>query len=462
MPDTEQVVIGGTIAALVTADAIARSGRPVHLYLPERVGGGFAAIHKDGRTLELGVRALELRFENPVPPPPLSEYRPHIGNHRPWARLIESWVFDLLGERVVEIRRPQMAWRGGVVDDLLFTSDLTVLPSLLTGDERQTMLGQARDARASTGYDAGVLAPELAGRCARMTVTEASIANQGPLYHELFVKPICDKLLARGGDDCAAPLHRKAWATIFHPRTLIEALEGGPIGFRPVRPFHTVKPDGCGAIVTELLARIERSPQVTIERSGDLTGIAAAGDGRTELTFAEQRITAAGAVVAVAPEALFGAAGIPYEVDRATTALAWIETADDEARALPDLIHVLDPENPVMRVSRAGGGSPPGRSLLTVELHHGTPPEQCGVAATTGLISAGLLPDGAEPEVILGAARPTFAIPDLRLLERYADARAAFDALGLDVVLAAGAADVTSDSLNEQIIQGLAIAEANA
>jgi hypothetical protein len=109
----------------------------------------------------------------------------------------------------------------------------------------------------------------------------------------------------------------------------------------------------------------------------------------------------------------------------------------------------------VLRVSRGGGGSPAGRALLTVELRHDTAADGAATAARRGLVQAGLLPAGAPLETVTTAARPTFPVPGPATLATFAAARAGFDALGLDVELAGGGLDVTADTLNDQILQGL-------
>jgi hypothetical protein len=55
----------------------------------------------------------------------------------------------------------------------------------------------------------------------------------------------------------------------------------------------------------------------------------------------------------------------------------------------------------------------------------------------------------------MAARRPTFPVPDAATLTAFATARERFDALALDVELAGGGLDVTADTLNDQILQGL-------
>ena len=133
MTDAAVVVVGGTLSALVTADALAREGRPVLLLLPARgVGGGFMPVEREGRRLERGMRVLELHYEGLGEPPPIEDYRPGDHGHRPWTRLVRDWVGELVGEdALVEIDPPAMAVNGRVGPEVLLRTDLEPIRELL-------------------------------------------------------------------------------------------------------------------------------------------------------------------------------------------------------------------------------------------------------------------------------------------------------------------------------------------
>src|SRR4051794_32818078 len=101
---TERIVVGGSVASLVAAEALAEAGARVRLLLPEHgVGHGFSPLRRDGRTLELGVRLLELSYEDDGgATPPLRNYHPGLGGHRPYARLVSDWVHARVGDRLRE------------------------------------------------------------------------------------------------------------------------------------------------------------------------------------------------------------------------------------------------------------------------------------------------------------------------------------------------------------------------
>jgi len=458
----EQVVAGGSMAALVAADTLGARGRRVRLLLPERgVGGGFAALHRDGRTLELGVRLLELSYEgDDAPVPPLSAYRP--GGHRPYVRRIRAWVQELVGDRLVAVDRPAMVLDGARrADDILFTVDLTTLRDTLGDHDADVMAAEVAARLAAGAGDAGVLAPDRAAQLERLTLEEASVANHGERFHRRVIAPLCDKVVDGGASAVLAPLRRKVWAPLFHPRTLLEALRGEPLGFRGRRTFHTVAGDGCSTVVDALLERIRARSGTTVETAGALTGVARDG-GRTLLRFSGGlEVAATRPVLGAGAVELFAAAGVPYAPERARTVLAWVEVDERDAPGLPHLVHVLDPANPVLRVSTSGA-APAGRRVLCVELRHDLGDDEILAAADRGLRDAGLVVKDAAVRPITGAARPTFPAPSPANGAAFAAAWDAFAARRLDVAVVGGALGMLAESLNEQIVQGLSLGDTAA
>src|SRR3954447_5929669 len=186
MSADSRVVVGGTPAALVTADALGRAGVPVRLLLPEKgIGRGFAPMPtSSGHKLQLGVRVLELAYEDDRAVPPLRAPQPSSNGHRPYAPLIRSWVQDLVGDRLRAVAPPRVALGGELLDDYLFTVDLTGAPPALHADERRRVADEAAAAVRELG-DAGVLASDLGDT----SLAAASIANHGRTFHERFIEP---------------------------------------------------------------------------------------------------------------------------------------------------------------------------------------------------------------------------------------------------------------------------------
>jgi phytoene dehydrogenase-like protein len=456
----ERLVVGGSIAALVAADALASAGEPVRLLVGERgLGGGFAPIRRDGRLLELGVRLLELAYEGlETPPPALGDYRPGLGGHRPYAPLIYDWVHGLFGDRLVEVARPEMFFDGRIVDDLYFTTDPLALREALGDAERELIGGEVRAAREQQGADAGLLAPERGPELDVLSVTEASLRNHGQRFHERFIAPMAAKVVSGGGDQMLASMRRKIWVPMFWPSTIASACNGGAVAFRPERPFHTITPHGCGELVDALRERIERAG-VRIETAGQLEDVKAASAGRVKLTFSQAGIVEARRpVLGVAPGELFAAAGASYTPEKARSVICWLEARPEDLTRVPSLLNIVDPELAALRVTSGGRGAP-GTQLLTVELRHDLPEEQISLMALQALHRTGLLAQDAEAHVVMSAAAPTFALPTRENVDLFAAAHSRLASLKLDAEIVGGAEDFGSDALGEQIVQGLRAAE---
>lgn len=446
------VVVGGQIAGLVAADALARGGRDVELLVPERgVGGGFLGLPHEGRRLELGVRALELGYEDDGEPAPLSEYVPGPGAHRAHVQRITELVEGLVGfGRLQDLPAPQLVLDGILRPDVFFTVDLADLPATLGPERLDAVAAEAAEAL-ERGGDAGVLDGDLDG----LTLEEASLANHGPTLHGTLIAPPAEKFLAGGAARVVAAWRRKVWMPLFWPRTVAQACNGGP-EFRPRRRFCTIVEGGPGEVVRALVERLRQSPHVTLTQAGTLRAVHP--DGTLEVGD-DVVVRPKRPILACAPKELFPAAGIPYEVERARSVIAWIEVAEEHLLADPTLVHVVDPGNPVARVSEGAPAGQPGHRLLTVELRHDLDKDAIDAAAARGLRDAGLVLEDAPVLPIFRGAMPTFDAPTAETQETFARAREAFAALELGATVVGGAAAPLADSLNEQIVAGLAAAE---
>ena len=447
------VVVGGSIAALVAADAALRRGRPVELILPRRgVGGGFAPIEAGGRRLGLGVRVLEIDREDAGPPPPLADYEAGFQAHAGFVRRVADLVEGLVGPRLREVARPSMSVGGRLVDDVYFTVDLEGLPALVGDDEARRMAAEAEEA-CRAGGDAGV----LDGRhdLLACSLEDASRANHGATFHERFIAPMCAKIHPDGASVVPAALRRKVWMPLFHPRTLARAAAGLPTGYRPHRPFHTVEPGGMGAVLDALLDRIRRARGVRIATAGRLERAERVDGGATLLRFEDgTRLRATRPVLGTGPQEMFAAVGAGYAPARVPMALAWAEVAEADLLADPSLVHAPEPGVPAFRLSAAGDDAP-GTRAYTLELRHDTRPDDVERAVRESLELTGVLREGAPVTVLHRLVGPAFPDPSHRELGAFAAARAELEEARLDAEVVGGAAAFGADSFNEQVIQGL-------
>ena len=453
-------VAGGSIAALVTADAALRAGRPVELLLPRRgVAGGFRALEVGDRRLGLGVRLLEIDREDAAPAPSLAAYRPGPSAHAPYVRRVAEWVEEMADGRLSEVDRPAMAIDGRLVDDIYFTVDLDGLRAALPRGEADRTAAEAAAARRATG-DAGVLGGgHDLDAC---SLDAASRANHGPTFHARFIAAMADKIMSDAARRVPAALRRKVWMPLFHPRTLERAAAGLPTGFRPRRPFHTLEPGGMGQIVEELLARVRSAPGLVLTPVGRLVRAARLTGGCTELAFEDGVVRrATRPVLGVGAEELFAAVGGDYRPARVPMAFAWAEVRESDLLALPSLVHAPDAGVPAFRVS-PGEAVPGGRRILVVELRHDTVTDEIAAAARASLTATGIVREGAQVEIVHRLAGHGAPEPTRDSMRRFAAAREALDRAALRAEIVGGAAAFGADSFNEQVIQGLRAEETTA
>lgn len=457
-----RVVAGGSIAALVAADALASAGHEVDLYLPEKgVGGGFLPMIVGGLRLEFGVRLLELSYgpeDAAGVAPPLADFEPGVSGHRPYVSLVRTYLTELLEADLVEVDRPKMFVNGALRPDLYFTVDLSGLRAAVTDDQAGAIAAETRAILDETGDPAGVLGGANPPDLWSMSFEEASLANHGPTFHRLFIESICAKIQAAGSADVLAALRRKLWMPAFYPQTVWEAASGQPLGFVPDRPFHTVARGGTGEVVTRLLARLEASPRVTVTRVKALTRVAADG-GRTRLEFEDGSapVSATRPVLGYSPEQLFPAAGVPYESKRLPLSISWVLVDDADVLELPSMTFVADPDLPAYRVNSGGDRRPAGAQLLSLELAHDVVPDDAEAAARRTLETIGVMRPGGTMQVAHKVRAPAFTAPSAENVAAFEAATESFNQLSLDAEIVGGAAAFGADSLNEQIIQGLTV-----
>jgi hypothetical protein len=455
-----QVVVGGSVAALAAADALSARGREVRLLLPRRgVGGGFTAVERGGRRLELGMRVLELRYEGTTTAPPLDRYRPEGDGHRPFVGLVEAWVRELVGaERIVEIDTPASFVGGRLGPEVLLTSDLRGATELGGGDQARRIAAEAAAAVTAHGA-AGWLSVEERHRLCDVSLDEASLHQHGRTFHELLVAPLVGKIRPGGGAGVPAALRRKLWIPLFWPRTVAEVFSGEAPGFVPDRPLTVVRPGGMGPVVEALRARL-RSPQVEVVPYDAVTAVEREG-GRTRITLSDGRVEVADRpILGLGAGDLFGALGIPFAPGRVRSVLAWVGVREDDVLRLPGYVHVVDPDVPAYRITPGELDAATGIRVLCVELSCDVPEDLAAQRAREALERVGIVGEEAPMQDLGVFAGPTFTDPTADTVERHGRAVARLHELGLRASVVGGAQAFGFDSFNEQVIQGLQAAAA--
>lgn len=458
-------VVGTAIASLVAVDALASAGHNVRwIRPPGPLNGGFQPLQRDGRRLELGMRLIELSYDEAGAPshqntePPLAEYRPGPHGHRPYLGTVERFIRALAGDGLRPVEAPSCWVRGTIGADYVVVGDLSDLPRFVDAPTLRRIAAETAAAVADAGPRG------LHGRSPDdprwdEPLTEIGPAQTGATFWRSLIQPLLDAIV----EPCDIPVsrHRKVWMPLFHPATLHDAATGR-LTYCPDRPLYTLAEGGMNLILERLEARALASGTVTVVPVGPITGVRAAG---TQVVFTDasgHEIATISPIVGVEPRQLFGAAGIAFEPERGMSTLAWVDVDPREAEreVLPSVEWVIDDRLPAYRIARNRAEPPdPQRCSWIVELRHDLDgdPE---IEAVRTIRQLGL--GGSSTSAITSVRVPSFAVPDRVNEERFVTARRAFDQLDLDLHLVGGAVAFTVDSLNEQIVQGLRAARAAA
>jgi hypothetical protein len=458
------VVVGGSVAALTAADALASVGTPVELFLPERgIGGGFLPLERDGRRLDLGPRVIELRYDDAAPDaplPPWSEYVPGPHGHRPFLAAVEAFVEGLAGADLVAVPSPQSSVLGRRTTDYALAGDLSGVADALPSDLLATMAEEAAAARAAVG-DHGWFAAERGGLPWDRSYGEIGRAHCGSTFFDVLVGSVAAKIVPGGADEVLAPLHRKIWLPLFHPVTAWEAVTGS-LTYVPNRPFATVAGGGMGELVRRLHDRAVASPMVTVRREGSLTEVTS-HRGRAELRFATSAVVpAARPILGVSADELFAAAGIDHSVAKVQATMVWVDLPQQDVASLPSVLYSAEPELGVFRVTDSVADIVPGRRTVCCEIACHVPSHEREATALEALVALGVAASVERASVVASVSVPAFAAPTGPNRAAFDAARAAFDRHHLPVHLVAGPTAFGVDTFNEQVVQGLAAAAQHA
>ncbi|WP_210493194.1 hypothetical protein [Patulibacter sp. SYSU D01012] len=432
----ERVVVGGTLAALVAADALGAAGVPVRLLAPTHdLAGALLPARREGRTL--------------LPPPRLLRLD---------GAGVGVWAAGVLGTTPAVLDDAATVEAGRLEPDVLLHPGDPRPYARLPEAVRDELRREVHAVRAAFGDD-GLLDADHEDALAGMTLAEASVGQHGPAFHRRWVGPRAAKAAPGGARSIAAALRHAAWTPLVRPATLAAALDPDEALAGVEAPPHTLAPELVGVLVERLVARLRSRASVVVEVVGGLRRVGPGGGGGTALEFlAGPPVTAWRPLLAIGAGELFPAAGVPYDVPRLRAVTAWVEGDAAALAEVPQLTHVLDPAVPVVRVAPGGVPLGPGRTLLVVELRAFVEDAAIARTAVEGLRDAGLAARDAPLASVLNAARPAHPAPTPALLEAYGRARAAYDALGLDATLAAGARGPACGALAAQVQQGLAAA----
>lgn len=453
---TAPVLVGSNLALLVGAAELVRRGRRVMLATDGRdPGGHFTGVTLAGEPFDIG-RVLMERHVPASPATALDTYDPD--RLYDWARfghLAGAWL-----ERQVELVQaaPQSCLLDGAVcPDFLMTNRLDAFARL-------DVEGPAPLAHEDPRYAARKGEP---GAFDHLTYAEAAACNHGSALHARCIEPFVRKVTGGPSQALLARHHRAVWAPLYYPGTVRDALAGRPVGLTAY-PYWATAQGFTGELVHRLRRTLAQSPLATVV-SGRVEGVRRDGAGWTVAVdgVPPQRTERLGIGVPVArAHGLFGLP-VPDPLPAASVSLLFALVRADAIGRGEACLLVVDEGFATYRINDqdalAGRSSPWHRvtveanPALLARLHPGVEP---GAAMHRELDALLQLrgPDAARPLRAFTAHR-TLAVPSATSVAAGAAAREALRGAAPGALLTGALLGQGVSSLNDQIVQGLALAE---
>jgi hypothetical protein len=92
---------------------------------------------------------------------------------------------------------------------------------------------------------------------------EVSVANHGITFHNIFIEPLCNKILNLNSTEIPAIFHRIAWSPLFYPETILDFMEGRYTD-KLTTKFHFPKTGSFSDIILKWKKEIESNTNISI------------------------------------------------------------------------------------------------------------------------------------------------------------------------------------------------------
>lgn len=452
----DPLLVGNNLAMLVAARELARRGRrPTLLTDGKPLGGHFAGLLLDGLRFDLGMVLIE-KLSASADGVGLDSYEPRLRND--WTRfadLAACWLDAC--EPLIRTPTPQCLFEGHYVPDYLIANRLDAfhahavetLPSLERSDLRHAV-----HKNIGASYD-------------RLSYADAANANHGEALHERFVEPFVRKLTGHNSTALLARYHRAAWVPLYYPDTLSKALRSDT-GDLPEYPFWTNRSGCVGDLVAKTCEQMRISDRIRIVTEPLLALHSSAG--RWTVGWKEQHCSSGQIALGLPVErarTLFGLEPSPPALASSVALLFCLVRADAIGRNTACLLvvdegfasyRVTDQDALAHRDSSWHRVVVEASPTSLVRLSSGQPQQDILLRELCELMS---LSDPAAVRVCKFMVAPNaLVLPTADAVAQAASGHEQFVKVAPQAELTGGLLGYGATSMNDQIVQGLKIAEA--
>ena len=453
----EAVLAGNSLALLVAACVLGRQGRPVHWLTDARKPGGyFAGLRVADDAFDLG----SVLLERPGPggaPPGLDTYD---AMRRYDSARFSGLAWDFLAPLLPVRRTPgaQCALGGRRVPDYLLSNRVDGLAGMgLAAPLQAARAGAAHPWHA--GHKLAV------GAYDALDYADAARHNHGEAVQAALIDPFVRKLTGGVAWPFMARFHRAGWLPLYYPETIAQALAGEPVGLAEY-PFWLPTAGWCGELVQALLAEVALHPNV--RRSDQPLAALARSNAAFTLTLDNGQALAASALALGLPnERAHALLGVPAPaVPRAVgIRLLLLRVRQDAIGQPAGCLMVPDAGFATYRISDqdvlAGRDTPWHRVVVEAGLDRGSTDEAALDARLRLELCRLLAVDDPQAVVsVRGLSMPqSLGLPSVAEVTAAAADLARLHEAARGILLCGALAGFGATSLNDQIVQGLALAQ---
>lgn len=441
------ICIGSQPAALVAVENLAASQADIYWLLGKGPAGGiFRGITLGNTMLDAGMNLLEFTALKSGTSEDIASYNPAIRyDATRFLPHIQQWL-----EQKIFINRvptPQMLVGNNLFPDLLIANAPDYLHSLPL-ETRNRWIAELQLLAKDNPLHAGRKHTDPA-RFLETDYATVARANHPKELQAHLINPWLKKITGKDGSSVPALHHRQAWAPLFYPQTLIRFLEEPDYRLPPTE-FGYPKGERFGTWMeraeTKLRAIISQDFPISIQRQN--------GDWLIETPeslYQCRHLIYAGDIQSLLKWAGRGSPSF----SRGKIGFTGVRIPETDFLREVSVVNIPDPELGLFRLTdqTCCSGITGEPHLITGEWS-GNPPVEKEMRNL--LERMGWLRPGGEMEWLGNVGPvPAFVEPIFENLALFRQLKLEAEALFPGILLAGSAAEITSVSLNDQIIQGL-------
>jgi len=445
----EVILLGAQPAALVSALELKNQGIDFTWLKGNAPAGGiFKGISLGGQTWDAGMNLFEFTSLKPGKDVDISTYNPAVRyDATRFLPQIEAWLTSRVKIQIVEM--PHLLVGRRAYPDLLIANCPDYL-RYLPEESKQKIIEEISGIDRSHPQHAFQkhISPE---NFLKYSYAEVARINHGSFLQESIIQPWLEKITGTRGEDIPALYHRQAWAPLFYPETLLQFLRDENFQLPPTAFSYSVG-ENFGAWMGRAEGELQDfiRPELPLQIQGKR--------GNWQVRTSQGILEAKEIIFAGEIQTLLQLAGEDApRFTRGKMGFIGIEVPETSLSHAYTVLNIPDSEKCLFRITDQTACS--GVSQTTHKLlgeFSGKAPNEIEIREILE-ISDWIQPGSDFKIIEIMAPVSAFVLPVFENLRIFRNLQKKVQELLPEILLIGSAAELTSVSLNDQIIQGLQI-----